>query len=326
MPSAKGDKEYVLPVKGLNTEANLLHFPQEHSPDLLNVEIDYNPQMVRPRKGVAISGLERLADTRNASDHDVAIQSFLWESVGSNPDLDWIVVQVAEWLYFYDADGLSDPSTAVHAERYDLTGALSGTVKGTAALLEPTRVGMCNVKGNLLVTSGQIDPVLVQYDGTTLDVTILTIKIRDTIGIEDGLEIDEHPSTLVDDHTYNLYNQGWYKQRRLTAASKTESDPIAEYETQWTGEYPSNSDIVWLGMVDSSGDLIFDAEWLRDQTFGSTPAGRGHYVVDAFAIDRAAIMLDPSISGMTSGGSSSSGGGGGRGPAGGAPDPGESIP
>jgi len=311
MPRARGDKEYVLPVKGLNAEANLLHFPQEYSPDLLNMEIDYNPQMVRPRKGMSRSSLPRLADTRNTSDHLVAIQSFLWEGVGGDPALDWIVVQISEWLYFFDTDQLSDPTVAVHTERYDLTDALSGTVKGTAALLEPTRVVFANVKGNLLVTSEQIDPVIIQYDGTNVAPVVLGLKIRDTIGIEDGLEVDEHPSTLTDDHKYNLYNQGWYKQRRLTAGSKTESDPIAEYQTQWTSEYPSNSDIVWLGMVESSGDLIFDAEWLRDQTFGSTPAGRGHYVVDAFNIDRATILATPSGSGMTSGGSSSSGGGGG---------------
>lgn len=309
MPRSRGDKEYILPVNGLNTEANLLHFPQEYSSDLVNMEVDYNPQMVRPRKGLVESNNEILASTRNASDHDVAIQSYLWEGVNSNPELDWLVVQVAEFLYFFDTDGLANPTTAMHSERYDLTDALSGTVKGTAALLEPTRVVMTNVKGNLVVTSEQIDPVIIQFDGTDITGTALTLKIRDTLGIEDGLEIDEHPSTLVDEHKYNLYNQGWYKQRRL-AAGKIESDPIAEYQTQWTNEYPSNSDIVWLGMVDSSGDLIFDAEWLRDQTFGSTPAARGHYVVNAFSIDRAAILVDPTGSGMTSGGSSGTGGAG----------------
>ena len=64
MPRARGDKEYILPTKGLNSEANLLHFPMEFSPDLVNMEIDFNPQMVRPRKGMSSSGLAGLADTR----------------------------------------------------------------------------------------------------------------------------------------------------------------------------------------------------------------------------------------------------------------------
>ena len=263
MSRARGDKEYVLPFKGLNTEANLLHFPTEFSPDMLNMEIDFNPQMVRPRKGLAKSGLERIADTRNASDHDVAVTSYLWEGVGQDPSLDFVVVQVAEWLYFYDSTGLASPTTAVHSERYNLTGALSGTTKGTAALLEPTRVVMVNVKGKLLITSDQIDPVILSWNtGTSLlEPVILQLKIRDMFGIEDGLQIDEHPSTLTDDHKYNLFNQGWYKQRRLTAGSGTESDPIANYNTT-NSEYPSNADVVWVGMVEDTGDLLFDAEWV----------------------------------------------------------------
>lgn len=312
MPLARGDKEYILPIKGLNTEANLLHFPIEFASDILNMEIDFNPQVVRPRKGLTVSGLERLADTRNVSDHDVGITSFLWEGVGQDPDLDFVVVQVAEFLYFYNANGLSNPTTAVHTELYDLTAALSGTSKGTAALLEPTRVVMANVKGKLLITSEQINPVIISWVSATsvIDPVILNINIRDMFGIEDGLEIDEHPTTLLDDHKYNLYNQGWYKQRRLSSGSKAVSDPIAEYNTE-NSEYPSNADIVWIGMVEDAGDLIFDAEWLEDQSFGSSPAARGHYVVDAFNIDRAAIMAAPLESGMTSGGGSSSGGGAG---------------
>jgi hypothetical protein len=326
MPLARGDKEYVLPSQGMNTEANLLHFPAEFSPSMLNMEIDFNPQMVRPRKGLDKSGLERLADVRDVNDHKVGITTFLWEGVGQDPDLDFVVVQVAEFLYFFNAEGLSNPTTAVHPERYDLTGALSGTSLGTALLLAPTRVVMSNVKGKLLVTAGQIDPVIISYDALTqtIDPVILNLNIRDMFGIEDGLEIDEHPSTLTDDHKYNLLNQGWYKQRRLTAGSGTESDPIAQYNTV-NGEYPSNADIVWVGMVEDTGDLIFDAEWLRDQTFGSSPAARGHYVVDAFDIDRASSLATPSSSGMTSGGSSRIGGGSGVKIGGGASSPADTL-
>ena len=304
MGRARGDKEYILPVKGLNTEANLLHFPNEFSPNVLNFEPDYNPQMVRVRKGLAESGSPQLVDTRNASDHDVAITSFLWEGAGGDPDLDLIVVQVAEFLFFFDVADISTPSTAIHTEKYDLSKALSGTSKGTQALLEPTRVVMTNVKGKLLVTCEQIDPVILTWDpvSSVLSPVLLTLKIRDVLGIEDGLEIDEHPSTLTDDHKYNLYNQGWGKQRRLTAGSSTESDPIANYNTV-NSEYPSNADVVWVGMIEESGDLLFDAEWLNDQTFGSSPAARGHYIVDAFNIDRATVLSTPLVSGMSSGGS-----------------------
>ena len=306
MPRARGDKEYVLPHKGLNTEANLLHFPTEHSPDLVNMELDFNPQMVRPRKGISSSGLSRLVSTVTAGSHDVAIGSFLWEGVGDDSSLNWAVVQVGLALYFFDVSQLEDPSQAIHSETYDLSGSLSGTTKGTSALLAQTSVVMTSVKGKLMITSEQINPTIITWNPTTLllEPVVLSLKIRDMFGIEDGLEVDEHPSTLTDDHKYNLLNQGWYKQRRDTANSPTEVDPIVAYEAVNTPDYPSNADIPWIAMVEDQGDLIFDAQWLKDQTFGSSPAARGHYIVDAFNIDRDAILLDPLSSGAFSGGSS----------------------
>lgn len=325
MPESRGDKDYQLPINGLNTEQNLLYFPMEFVPDCVNIEVDYNPQSVRVRRGMDTSGLPRLAETRNSNSHAIAITSYLWESPGQDKDLNWVVVQIGRWLYFFDASALDDPTVAIHSERYDMNSALSGTSKGTLANLEGTPCIMSNMKGKLVVTNGAIDPVVIDYDGANISPVILTLQIRDTIGLEDGLEVDEHPGSLSEEHEYNLYNQGWYKQRRLTSGSTTESDPIADYNTKWS-EYPSNADIVWVGMVEDAGDLIFDSERLRDNTFGSTPAPRGHYIVDAFSIDRETIRLSPGDSGGTTGGSSGDGGGGGTFIGDGTSDPGEVLP
>jgi hypothetical protein len=300
MPLARGDKEYVLPMKGLNTESNLLHFPQEFTPDVNNMEVDYSPQIVRPRRGVAKTGTITLAETRTIGDQDIAIHSFLWEAVGKDPDKNFIVVQVGRYIYFFD-----DGDFTAHYKRKDLNDLLSGTVEGTLILAEPTRVDFCNVKGNLLMCSAQIDPVVFRFDGTDIEGTSLVLKQRDMLGVEDGLETDERPTTLSDDHKYNLLNQGWYLARRNTSGSQTTVDPITEFYNNYTGTkyYPSNSDIPFLGMVEEEGDLIFDPEWLRDQTFGSTPAAKGHYTLDVFNLDRAAVISSPSTSGGIFGGS-----------------------
>lgn len=310
MPRSRGDKEYILPVKGLNTEANLLHFPQEFSPDLLNMEVDYSPQVVRPRKGIKTAANPKQVATRNTNDHKVGISSFLWETVNGDPDKNFVVLQVGRYIFFFDDDGITDPTASVFLKVIDLNESLSGTSKGTLVLLEAIRINYVNIKGKLLVCSEQIEPTLIQYDGTDITASSLALKQRDILGVSDGLEVDEHSSSLTDDHKYNLFNQGWHKQRRLASGSKTESDPIVEYNTQ-NSEYPSNADVVWVGMVDDAGDLIFDAELLKDSTFGSSPAARGHYVVGIFNIDRAAILADPLASGGSGGGSSSGGGSGG---------------
>jgi len=155
-----------------------------------------------------------------------------------------------------------------------------------------------------MIVSRAIDPVIITYDpsGNTITNSKLTLQIRDTLGIDDGLGIDERPASLAEEHEYNLYNQGWYQLRRKASAGSY-VDPVAEFNTIHS-EYPSNADIVWVGMVESSGDLIFDPEWLKDQTFGSSPAPRGHYIVDAFDIDRETLQTNPQNPTGSVGGSS----------------------
>ena len=300
MPQARGDKEYILPVKGLNTEANLLQFPQEFASDLINIEIDYDPQIVRPRKGVTgISQTTGKNITGASYDEHFALatNSFLWEGVERDQDTNFIVLQVGRYLYFYTDTAVLTANTAPSPNRLDLSNARTNTVEGTTALLETTPCDFCNAKGKLIVTNNAMEPCAVEYDKETGEFTLveIIIKVRDLLGINDGLRVDERPTTaegLSDDHKYNLLNQGWYKQRRLTSGSSVESDPIAEFNTVH-GEYPSNADIAYLGMVEDGGDLIFDPEWLKDQTFGSTPAPKGHYVIDAFNITRGAIFVGP---------------------------------
>lgn len=306
MPLARGDKEYILPIKGKNTEANLLHFPQEFATDVLNMEVDYDPQLVRPRKGLNINGTTTAKIASQTYDaNDFAFNSYLWENVEQDQDLNFVVVQVGRYLSFLDDSGLADPSTAISSNKIDLNNVLSGTAEGTLALLETTRLDFSSIKGKLIVAGNPIEPSVVTYDASTGDFSIsaLNLQIRDLQGIADGLRVDERPSTLSEEHEYNLYNQGWYKQRRLTSGSAVESDPIAEFNTVHS-EYPSNADIAHLGMVDSSGDLIFDAEWLKDQTFGGSPAPKGHFVVDAFDIDRETLRTNPSTGAGGTGGSS----------------------
>lgn len=290
MPQAKGDKEAQLPINGLNTEASPLNFPEGFCSDALNVEPDYDPLRIRVRKGMDdYSGTSSIGEFLN---QDISASTFLWEGVGGDPDLDFVVMQCGEFLRFYNLS-----TGAFVTEGFDLTNTLSGTTIGTAANLRKTPPVFENVKGVLLVTHRSIDPTVIEYDSGTdgVDGYTVSIKIRDIFGVDDGLEVDERPTTLTDDHKYNLYNQGWYQQRKITSGGAF-TDPIAEFNTI-NSEYPSNADVVWIGMVESSGDLIFDADWLKQQTFGSSPAPKGHYIVDAFNIDRDAILTSPQQSG-----------------------------
>jgi len=315
MPLVRGDKDYLVPIKGLNTEASPLQFPESSAVDLLNVQTDYDPLRVRVRKGLeeeASGTTGTLTESAAPMTSDAAFQVYRWDSVANDASLTFIVVQLGNKLYFHDASA-SDVSGARQAFLVNLEDLNSETPEGSDALAKSTKVQFQNVKGRLVVVSRAIDPTVISYDATvpTVQTNKLNLQVRDILGVDDGLAIDERPNVLSEEHEYNLYNQGWYQQRRITSAGAY-VDPIAQFNTIHS-EYPSNADVVWLGVVESSGDLIFDPEWLKDQTFGSTPAARGHYIVDAFDINREAIRTDPTQGTGTSGGSSGSVGSGGSG-------------
>jgi len=316
MPRARGDKEYRLPVKGLNTEANVLDFPQEAAVDLTNLELELNPMKLKVRKGHTFTvATNRYSSSSNEGDH--AVTSFLWKAVAGDSETNLLCIQIAGNLVFIDASS-TDLDSSVGGVSLVLSDIASGTVKGTSALSSFRPLQYTSVKGDMVITSEAINPTLVEYDVATDTLTFseMAINIRDTEGLESGVTTDtravllaNYPAadtasstypTMTENHEYNLYNQGWYQDRRVVAAA-AEVDVIANFITD-TSSDPSNADIVYLGMVESSGSLIFDADWLEDHTFGSSPAPRGHYVVDAFDIDRAAIILDKDDSGEYTGG------------------------
>ena len=328
MPIARGDKEYRLPVKGLNTEVNVLDFPQEFAVDINNLSLEFNPVRMKPRLGHTSASITEVGTSfvgTTGSSGSTAMSWFLWEQAGDDENSNFIAVQIGDHIIFIDAD--SDGLDSVPSPSFfSLTDALSGTSKGSGTVMETQAVQYTNAKGHLIVTGEGIDPCLIQYDPAagTFSYNALTLRVRDIIGLESGIgtdfrpvDIDSFPvgssasillADLSEEHEYNLYNQGWSKARRLTSGSKTESNPIVEFNTQ-NSEYPSNADISYLGMVDDTGDLIFDAEYLKDLTFGSSPAARGYFVVDAFSMDRQArARAIPIASGAGTGGGGTGGG------------------
>ena len=307
MPRSRGDKEYLIPIKGLNTEATSLNFPQDSFVDGLNCELRYNPLRLQWRNSIV-----PLTPTFSSSAYNVPENTtidtsyYLWEAPNNDPSLPILCVKIGGYLHFYD---VSVPdSISIIGKRLELTDVVSGTSVGTIANAAAKPMDFVDVKGRLLVVNEAIDPTLVEFDGTSsFTMNAFDLFIRDTLGIEDGTEIDERPATLSEEHEYNLLNQGW-SQTRKSAPAGAYSSPISQYFTS-KALYPSNADIVDLAMVENTGELIFDPTRLDDLYFGSTPAARGHFIHNAFDMDRETPRTTP----ITSGGSTGGTGGGGTG-------------
>lgn len=193
-----------------------------------------------------------------------AVTSYYWANYDKE-GADCIVVQIGSLLKFYKAN-----------RPYD--GELITTVNTVSQIKNGElfeRYQFSSGEGYLLCTSEYAEPFYIKLnkESNYASMVPVTLQIRDLFGLEDYLEVDEKPSTLTKEHKYNLFNQGW------------ENENIDEYHTE-EGVYPSNNLIWWYGK-DANDD--FDAAQLTKQYFGTTPAPRGHYILDFFNQDRTSV-------------------------------------
>lgn len=257
-------------VAGLNSEANYFTFPKNAWKSGDNV---YPTIGGTVRKRVAVD-LEQGFGLSSASLAPInvvqwAFSSHKWLSVAGNGDRNFLVAQVGRYVWFY-SDTSAETSNTLKTFTIDLN-----TYKPSS---NPSTIGTHPIKtasanGKLLITSLDTNPILVSYDVALDDITVeeITIEIRDFVGLDDGLTVDNKPATLSDSHKYNLYNQGWGL-TNINAYFAAKS------------VYPSNAQ-TWIHGKDSSDN--FDSNVLDKQDFGTSPAPKGRYVLNAFDEDRA---------------------------------------
>lgn len=264
-------------IAGLITEATELTQPKNSSTDEDNCLLLNEGNRTR-RRGVDFEpGAQLSALTTSETDMEsYAVETFTWTSVAGNGSRNFAVVQIGDELNFYDigeGDTLSDNLLPFSVDLNALS---------APAFTDVTDVQLEFDSGNgfLFCAGSKTIPFVVEYDPDANNITVIpvTVEIRDFAGLDDGLEFEEEPSALSNEHQYNLENQGWFVQ-------KDGQNPITRYQSS-AGVYPPNS-LQWFAAKTSGG--LVDTGQLRRLAIGNTLAPRGHYIVDAFNIDRSAV-------------------------------------
>lgn len=260
-------------TKGLITEASPLTFPENASIDEENFVLNRNGSRSR-RLGLDYEGGYALTSTGfTSSSLATGKQSFhKWDTPGGDTTVAIGVVRILDKLWFIDLLTTA-PSTNF------LNGGSSITLSG----LGTGEIETATINNKLIIVSEDLTyPVLLAYNSTTDAVTQsnIIVEVRDIWGIDDGLLVNQRPSTLSDAHKYNLRNQGWSP----TVQTSTGADAINRTFTQLT-VYPSNADTWITGKVTnpSSGDFEkYDGDTLEKNSTSNYQVAKGSYVLDAF--------------------------------------------
>lgn len=218
------------------------------------------------------SGKDGLFMIRRASKeiHEVfesplsGMTGYYWSNYDKKGD-DCIVVQQGKYLTFFKAE-----------EPYSSHKITSIDVSGTIEDIDASKVQMAFASGEgyLLCVHDSFRPfyVTLTEDGVAT-ATPIYIQVRDLDGLTEDIDVETQPSTLSATHKYNLLNQGWTTDKINTFHDKQNT-------------YPSNN-LQWFIGRDTSGE--FSPSDLLKYHFGTTPAPKGHFIINYFIKNRAYV-------------------------------------
>jgi hypothetical protein len=283
MPQQPASLEFNTFVQGLITEASPLNFPDNASLAEDNMVLNRDGSRQR-RLGIdfepgyvfnPVTSGDYLNSTFSST--NTAVSCYRWDNVANDPTLSFGVVQLGTKLYFFDLYA-SSPSAALKN-----TGGTTDILPDLGVASRSAKCQFTAIGGKLVIACNYEAFLVLEYDKDTDTISseFQRIEVRDFWGVDDGLDIDERPTSLTNEHKYNLYNQGW-PDRNYRDINNLSRLPHNSFKAN-RGNYPSNADIFYLGLkldgllVEFSPNLVADFEWQ-----GTTPAPKGNRIIDVF--------------------------------------------
>lgn len=283
--------------RGLITETTGLNFPENACIETWDCVFDERGAVSR-RLGFDYEESYTLFSTTRSTS---AITEFEWKSVAGDGNTTFLVIQIGGTLHFYALTGTG----AISDNKKSFTQALSSFQITGAPSPNGTQCQFDVGNGYLFVCHPSCDPFYISYSasGNSITATRITVQIRDTVGLTtDTFDVDYRPTSAeqTDIHKYNLYNQGWFVTGVPRQGDKTSVTPYNEFFTGLS-RYPSNSDVWWL-FKDANEELdIAGGNALGKGIKRTSPAPKGHYILDAFNQDRSDASGITGLAAVTSG-------------------------
>ena len=191
-------------IAGLKTEFTGLNFPENACTETDNCIFDPMGKVSR-RRGF---DKEENGVNRTITRTNKAISSFQWSNAGGDGNTEVYVLQIGDNLYFYRSS-TATISNPVSNQLLSIINLDAFMIDGGTA---PDEFECQYSEGNgyLFVFHPRLDPIYCTYASGTVTANSIIVRIRDFSGVLE--EIDDSvrpPTTLTDEHKYNLQNQGW---------------------------------------------------------------------------------------------------------------------
>lgn len=195
---------------GLITEASGLNFPESACTTAQNCVFSLQGTVAR-RSGIDYE--VGYAEKSIAPSTTQAKITYLWQNVEGDGQINFVVAQIGNTLYFYNAV-LGQPLSPNYIGSVGLN---QFAVSGSA----DTGNTVCQFaagNGYLFVAHPYCDPVAITYASGTFTTQQISIQVRDFGGVfEPGVLANTRPVALSPEHQYNIQNQGWTSPDKIWA-------------------------------------------------------------------------------------------------------------
>ncbi len=277
MPQSLTQRTVNTFTKGLITEASELTFPENASVDELNCSLGRDGTR-RRRKAVTLEDNHVLSDV--VVPEGALVQTLDWYNVAGQVNLEFLVVQVNNILYFYEKS--TDP---LSANKY--SGSVDLNTHFASNNLSPfeERVQVTSLNGYLIVASPAINTFYLEFNTSTEAFTATSISFKERDFEWQGSDVDVtslyfgEGTSVSNQRIYDTYNVGWVGPKG-SAALNTYGSYIV---------YPALTH-PWYSGKNANG-AFNKADWLEIYT-GSSLASNGHYVLDVFNKARTGLTTE----------------------------------
>ena len=269
MPQSLTQRTVNTFIKGLITEASELTFPENASVDELNCSLGRDGTR-RRRKAVTLEDNHVLSDV--VVPEGALVQTLDWYNVAGQVNLEFLVVQVNNILYFYEKS--TDP---LSANKY--SGSVDLNTHSASNNLSPSeeRVQVTSLNGYLIVASPAINTFYLEFNTSTeaFTATSISFKERDFEWQGSDNEVTNeyfsNDSTPSAQRVYDAKNVGW-----------GQGGGPATYTYALTH--------AWYTGKDANG--AFNATDWEEIYTGSSLAANGHFVLNVFNKVRSGLTTE----------------------------------
>ena len=259
-------------VRGLVTEASELTYPEGSTVDELNATIERDGSRRRRlgldyEKGHQFLGIPEAGLT----------SLHLWRNAGNIAGKTIVVAQFGSIVRFYDVTAGQPLSSGLFSYSLDLSAYLAPTATTITSKIDTTVA-----RGSLVVVEKNINPILVNFDGTNFSDQEIVVNVRDFVWLGDKSQYtDPGPNPPSNQRLYDTYNSGWT------------TDPYNIYVTDRNASPPLTHP--WFSGKNAAGN--FDTATWEQIYAGTSIITNGRFVVNLWNRDRATAsgIADPTL-------------------------------